>query len=229
MGTVTILKETTEYPIELMGRRAGCCWGADTSDAVKNYKRGFDCLKANHGRVLEYVNVEMILDGYSARVIREWYTHIGGAPTRLQESTRYINYENFDFVMPKSIQDSPNASVIYIGLMKRIGEVAGHLEKSGIPREDAAMSLPLAMKTRIVDKRNLRNLIDMSRNRMCARAYWEFRTLMYDICSELRNINEEWKYIVDHYMMSKCDALGYCPETKSCGRYPRKEDLVDST
>ena len=195
MGTVTILKETTEFPITLMGRRAGCCWGADISDESKNYKRGLDCLKANHGRVLEYVNVEMILDGYSARVIREWYTHIGGAPTRLQESTRYVNYENFEYVMPESIRQSPNASVIYTGLMKRIGEIAGHLQNLGIPREDAAMVLPLAMQTKIVDKRNLRNLIDMSRNRMCTRAYWEFRELFNDICRELKKINSEWEYM----------------------------------
>ena len=88
---ITILKETPKNPITLMGERAGVCWGADTDNKEKNYKRGLECIKSGHHRVLEYVNVEMILDGYSARVIREWYTHIGGAPTRLQASTRYIN------------------------------------------------------------------------------------------------------------------------------------------
>ena len=83
MGTITILPETTKDPISLIGRRAGVCWGADISDEKKNYRRGLDCLESNHGRTLEFVNVEMVLDGYSARVIREWYTHIGGAPTRL--------------------------------------------------------------------------------------------------------------------------------------------------
>lgn len=82
MGKVTILPETTKNPISLIGERAGVCWGADTSDAAKNYKRGLDCIKSGHGRTLEFVNVEVILDGYSARVIREWYTHIGGAQTR---------------------------------------------------------------------------------------------------------------------------------------------------
>ena len=90
MGKITILEETTKNPITLMGKRAGVCWGADITDDAKNYKRGLDCLVSGHGRVMEYVNVEMVLDGYSARVIREWYTHLGGAPTRLQASTRYI-------------------------------------------------------------------------------------------------------------------------------------------
>uniref|UniRef100_UPI004055E283 FAD-dependent thymidylate synthase n=1 Tax=Acetatifactor sp. TaxID=1872090 RepID=UPI004055E283 len=84
MGTVVILPETTKSPITLMGQRAGVCWGADIEDEAKNYKRGLDCMESGHHRVMEYVNVEMVLEGYSARVIREWYTHIGGAPTRLQ-------------------------------------------------------------------------------------------------------------------------------------------------
>ena len=76
MGKITILEETTKNPITLMGKRAGVCWGADITDDAKNYKRGLDCLVSGHGRVMEYVNVEMVLDGYSARVIREWYTHL---------------------------------------------------------------------------------------------------------------------------------------------------------
>ena len=103
MGSVTILKETTKNPITLMGERAGICWNADISDPIKNYERGLDCIKSGHGRVMEYVNVEMVIDGFSARVIREWYTHIGGAPTRLQASTRYIDYNDFNYVIPYNI------------------------------------------------------------------------------------------------------------------------------
>ena len=102
MGTVTILKETTKNPLTLIGERAGVCWGADTGSPEKNRKRGIDCIESGHGRTLEFVNVEMVLDGYSARVIREWYTHIGGAPTRLQASTRYIDYGDFEYVTPPS-------------------------------------------------------------------------------------------------------------------------------
>ena len=76
MGTITILPETTKNPITLMGQRAGVCWGGNVEDPEKNYKRGMDCIISGHGRVMEYVNVEMIIAGYSARVEREWYTHI---------------------------------------------------------------------------------------------------------------------------------------------------------
>ena len=223
MGTITILPETTRDPISLIGRRAGVCWGADIEDPQKNYRRGLDCLESNHGRTLEFVNVEMVLDGYSARVIREWYTHIGGAPTRLQASTRYINYEDFPYVSPGKIEKNEQAQAVYRNVMSSIAEGLRQLEAMGIPREDAGMLLPLGMETRVVDKRNLRNLIDMSHQRMCTRAYWEFREMFSDVLRALRGISDEWQLIVDQYMMPKCELLGYCPEKRGCGRKPKKE------
>ena len=222
--SVIILPETTKNPISLIGERAGICWGADTTDKAKNYKRGLDCIKANHGRTLEYVNVEMVIDGYSARVIREWYTHIGGDPTRLQASTRYIDYGDFEYVTPPSIAKSEETFCAYKYAMEIISNVSKHLEGCGIPREDIAMLLPLGMTTKIVDKRNLRNLIDMSRQRMCTRAYWEYREMFKDICDALKEYSEEWAYIIDTQMMPKCEHLGYCPETHSCGRKQKKGD-----
>ena len=218
MGIITILEETTKNPITLIGKRAGVCWGADTSDDEKNYKRGMDCILANHGRTLEYVNIEMVIDGYSARVIREWYTHLGGNPTRLQASTRYIDYVDFDYITPKSISNNECAKKIYDNLMESISWSLVALEHLGIPKEDSAMGLPLGMTTKIVDKRNLRNLMDMSRQRKCTRAYWEYREMFNDICNELSKISDEWKWIVDNLFMPKCEQLGYCPEKKSCGR-----------
>ena len=222
MGKIIVLPETTQNPISLIGMRAGVCWGADITDAAKNYKRGLECIENNHGRTLEYVNVELVIDGYSARVIREWYTHLGGSPTRLQASTRYINYKNFEYITPHKIENNEEAKKIFDETMKIITENAQKLEEMGIPREDSAMLLPLGMGTKIVDKRNLRNLIDMSRQRQCTRAYWEYRELFSDICKALSSISEEWAYIVKTQFMPKCEYLGYCPEKYTCGRKPKK-------
>ena len=223
MGTVTILPETTQKPITLMGQRAGVCWGADTADDAKNYKRGWDCIESGHGRVMEFVEVCMVLDGYSARVMREWYTHIGGAPTRLQASTRYIDYGRFDYIVPPNIAERGMAHALYCATMDVIADTVRRLEMDGIPREDAAMLLPLGMTTRVVDRRNLRNLVDMSRQRECKRAFWEYRELMRDIKLALTNYSEEWARLVAKLMHSKCVELGYCPEKNGCGMYPKRE------
>ena len=225
MGTITILPETTKNPITLMGARAGVCWGADVSNNEKNYKRGLDCIKSEHGRVMEYVNVEMIIDGYSAKVLREYYTHIGGSPTRLQASTRYINYskgEGFTYTTPSSI-DSNGYYLVWNELMKNINDTIKMMIDDGIPVEDATMALPLAYSSKMVDKRNLRNLVDMSRQRMCGRAYWEYRELFKNICNVLREYSDEWKWIVDNLFHAKCDEVGYCIESKSCGKKPKRQ------
>ena len=218
MGTVTLLETTTRNPITLIGERAGICWGADTSVPEKNYQRGLNCIQSGHGRTLEFVNVEMIFDGYSARVIREWYTHIGGAPTRLQASTRYINYKRFDYIIPPSIMAIPEAKARYITMMDGIQRTAHRLEEMGIPREDVANLLPLGMTTKIVDKRNLRNLVDMSRQRMCDRAYWEFREMFNDILIELEDYSREWKEVIELTMHPKCKERGGCREKHGCGQ-----------
>lgn len=224
MGKVTIQDFTTKNPITMIGLEAGVCWGADISDQEKNYKRGLDCLESEHGRTFEFPDVYMVLDGYSARVIREWYTHIGGAPTRLQASTRYINYQKgFDYVTPPSIQNNGAALVVYSELMDNITTALQKLEELGVPREDSALGLPLGMETRIVCKHNARNLMDMSHQRMCKRAYHEYRKVFGDVCDALREYSEEWDYLVDHYFMPKCKYMGFCKERYTCGMVPKRQ------
>lgn len=223
MPNITIQAETTIDPISLIGREAGVCWGADITNAEKNYKRGMDCLVSGHGRTWEYPQVYVVLDGYSARVIRELYTHIGGAPTRLQASTRYIDYQKgFGYVVPPAIAKDAQASEIYADAMQEIKVAMQKLEALNIPREDCAMLLPLGMESKVVLRTNLRNLIDMAHQRLCTRAYWEYRRLMQDLMQALRAYSDEWKYLVDTYFVAKCEVTGFCTEKKSCGRKPQR-------
>lgn len=223
MGHIILQEETIKKPISLIGKEAGVCWGANVEDEEKNYKRGLDCLESGHGRTWEYPQIYFILDGYSARVIREFYTHIGGAPTRLQASTRYINYQKgFGYVTAPSISQNEKAKQVYDDAMRNLVEAMCQLEEMGIAREDSGMLLPLAMETKVVVRTNLRNLIDMSHQRLCTRAYWEYRELMNDLMKELSNYSEEWAYLVKHYFKSKCDVYGFCNEKRSCGRKPKK-------
>jgi thymidylate synthase (FAD) len=221
MGQIVIQEETTKNPLQLMGKEAGICYGTNIEDKEKNYKRGLDCLKSGHGRVSEYPQIYMIIDGYSARVIRELYTHIGGAPTRLQASTRYINYKDYEYIIPSSIEKNENAKKIYLEAIESNKSSLSALKDLGIPKEDIANLLPLGMTTKIVLRTNLRNLIDMSHQRLCTRAYWEYRQLMQDIMNALKDYSEEWKIVVEQEFKPKCEVFGYCSETKSCGRKPK--------
>lgn len=225
MGKILVQSYTTKNPISMIGEEAGICWGADTSDINKNYKRGLDCLRSGHMRTAEYPQVYIVLDGYSARVIRELYTHIAGGPTRLQASTRYIEYGKFDYIIPNSIEKEKEAKRIYNNTMEATSAGYKCLEELGVPKEDIANMLPLGMETKIVIRTNLRHLIDMSHQRLCSRAYWEFRQLMIDLMEALREYSEEWAAIVDEFFKPKCEVCGFCEEKNTCHRKPTKERI----
>lgn len=219
---IIIQEHTTKNPITLIGEEAGICYGADTSNQEKNYNRGLDCLKSNHGRAFEFPSIYVVIDEYSAKMVRELYTHIGGAPTRLQSSTRYIKYGDYKYVTPPSIEKLEEANEIYKSVNATIADGIKRLRDLGVPNEDATMLLPLCMETKVVCKYNPRTLIDMSHQRECTRAYWEFRNFMKELSEKLSEYSEEWKLIVDNYFEPKCELLGYCSEKFSCGRYPQK-------
>lgn len=226
MGKVIVQTETTKNPITLMGYESAVCVDANITDTERNHKRGLDCIQSMHGRVEEFPQVFIELNDYSAKVIRELYTHIAGGPTRLQASTRYIDYEHgFTYVTPHTVEANAEAKEVFDNIMKAIQNGMLKLDGLGIPREDSSMVLPMGMTTKIVMRTNLRHLIDMSRQRMCSRAYWEYRELFADILDALREYSPEWKELIDDVkvFMPKCDALGYCPEKKSCGRMPGKQ------
>lgn len=226
MGEVIVQPYTTVNPITMMGEEAAVCYNSNTSDKQKLFERGCKCLIANHGRVMEYPQVYLVLDGYSARVIRELYTHIGGSPTRLQSSTRYIKYGEFDYITPSSIWNDDNAEKQYDTIMEQIQDAYGRLIRLGIPQEDAANVLPMGMSTKIVFRTNLRHLMEIMEVRQCTRAYWEMRNMMHDIKISLALYSEEWSYIVDNYMPCKCIKSGYCTEERSCGKRPKKKHTL---
>lgn len=219
---ITIKEQTIKNPISLIGEMAGVCWGANTSDSEKNYKRGLDCITSDHGRTFEFPDVYMIIEGYSARVMREYMRHVGGGLTCLQESTRYVNCKNFKYVTPKSISSNDMARDSYNAFMNQCMLTYESLINMGIPKEDVANILPLGMMTKLVDKKNLRNLADMSKKRLCNRAYHEYRQLMHDIMGALSDYSEEWAEVVKLLFKPQCDVLGYCPEKQCCGRKSKK-------
>lgn len=137
---ITIFESTDKFPLQKIGKMAGICWNSPIDDTEKNIKRAKECILSGHGRVLEFVDIELCIEGYSARAIREYYTHIAGGPTRLQESTRYVNCENFDFFIPEKLNALQKEC--YIAGMKTIRDIYASLLISGVSKEDAANILP---------------------------------------------------------------------------------------
>jgi len=208
----------TKNPLTLMGICASECWGSKPSPQI-----GIDCIESGHHRVLEYPEVTVLIDDYSARVIREIYTHIIGT-NRLQASTRYIKYDEFDFITPPSISKNDLAYNIYYDVMCTITDAYRKLEDMKIPKEDIANILPLGMESKMVLKINARAILHMAEVRLCERVYWEFRKFMKEFLNIVSKLDSEWEKIIS-YAKVKCEVKGYCEEQHSCGMYPKRENL----
>ena len=197
----------------MIGYCAGICWNSDVSDPGKNISRALDCINSGHTRTAEFPDVYCIIEGYSARCIRELYTHIVGT-TRLQESTRYVNCDSFDYYDPTKGND--RQTLVYNQTMTTIRQAYKELIDAGMSKEDAANILPLGMSTKIVWKINLRALIHFMNERLCNRAYKEIRALSNELKSALIDYSTEWAQIANAYFYPKCIADGKCKEKKPC-------------
>jgi len=203
------------YPLTFMGEVASVCYNSKPSKQV-----GLDCIVSGHDRVLEFVDLTIEISGYSARMVRELYTHIVGV-SRLQQSTRYVNYEDFQYYVPLAVRKDMELLNTYHDCMLYISHAYHKLVSNGISKEDAANLLPLGMMTKVVLKINARALIHLAHVRMCNRAYQEFRDFMNELKDTVSKIDEEWQIISD-FMKPKCFHLGYCPEKNSCGQFLQK-------
>lgn len=216
----------TPNPLQVIGKCAGICWNAPVDEPEKNIKRAKECIESNHGRVLEFPDMTVVIDGPSARMMRELYTHIGGGPTRLQSSTRYVNEKDFKYYTPPSCQKD-GVKEIYEEAMQHDAEVYRKLIELGVPREDAANKLPLGMESKMVWKINLRALVNFFNRRLCTRALKEIREFATALKNTIAQVDEEWAWIAENLFVPSCEqykymnpALCFCAEKKGCGRHP---------
>lgn len=180
-------------------------------------------LRSGHESVLEHAVYTFEVKGVSRALTHQLVRH--RIASYSQQSQRYVRMayssrDCFDYVMPKSIWDNPEARVLYDNHMRATAEIYGRLvDCYKLPMEDARYILPNACTTNIVITMNARELRHFFALRCCERAQWEIRELanrMLKICKEISPI------IFDN-AGPRCEQLGYCPESKSCGRMPKKE------
>lgn len=221
---LTLVGDTTEHPLQKIGSVAGVCWGANTYDIQKNVNRAISCIESDHGRVLEWVNVEILIEGMSARCMREVGRHCVGT-SYLQSSTRYVDESNFKYYTPPSCQKDGVREVYEKG-MKQVAEFYGELIELGVPREDAANALPLGMDSKVVWKINLRSLVNFMNKRLCSRALLEIRQFANELRSMLMGRNVEWMWICENLFVPSCERykflnkkMCFCIEKKGCGRH----------
>lgn len=180
-------------------------------------------MESGHGSPVEHVSFTFALEGISRALTHQLVRH--RIASYSQQSQRYVDGSNFNYVIPPAIAKNAEAAAIFDECMRGIGDsyrkIKELLEEDGRGKksaEDARFVLPQAAETRIVLTMNCRSLLNFFEHRCCSRAQWEIRAValrMLKICREVLPV-------IFNNAGAKCERLKYCPEGErfTCGRYP---------
>lgn len=183
-------------------------------------------LESGHESPIEHVSLTFAIEGVSRALTHQLVRH--RIASYSQQSQRYVDAKDFDYIMPPAIAAIPEARERFEAFMD---ECAGayrdlqalleaHGKKGQSSNEDARFVLPQAAASKIVVTMNCRALHNFFALRCCQRAQWEIRRL----AKEMLAISREALPVIFNTAGARCERLGYCPESErfSCGRYPTR-------
>lgn len=148
------------------------------------------------------------------------------------QSFRYVDKNNFTYVIPPTIEKNERAKQLYIQCMENINSnrfaIREALIEGGTEEhkavEDANFVLPRATNTKITIGFTPEALIRFMWKRLCSRAQDVIRELAVEMKKIVEEINPKFaKELTPH-----CQYLLWCPEgTAGCGAYPTKDELKE--
>ena len=240
---VALLTHTPE-PEKYIAAAAKLCYSSsDIEGLLKDLtKESIDSFVSmlgslGHESPFEHVSFTFGVEGVSRTLTHQLVRHRIGA-SYSQKSQRYVAEGQFEYIMPPSIENNPEAKKIFIQAMeedqKSYDDIVRILTKEHVDRlqkqgqdekeakrngskmaiEDARFVLPNACETKIVVTMNARALFNFFALRCCTRAQWEIR----DLADQMLQGVKEVAPMVFENCGPGC-VRGKCPEGKmSCGR-----------
>lgn len=184
-------------------------------------------IKSGHESPLEHVSFTFGIDGVSRSLTHQLVRH--RIASYSQQSQRYTGEGDYDYVIPKSIEENKDALEEYkkcmtyiINKYRQISKILEDRESKKASKEDARYVLPNAAVTRIVVTMNCRSLMNFFALRLCSRAQWEIR----ELAEQMLTICKRESPILFENAGPRCMQLGFCPEEKGCGWMPTFQELV---
>jgi thymidylate synthase (FAD) len=168
--------------VEHAGRTSYQSFQNETAESYKTFIRML--LKNGHESVLEHASVTFKISGVSRALTHQLVRH--RMCTFTQQSQRYVDEENFSYVLPDEIRDNDETNALYSKTMQDIRKNYSRLRKLGIKKEDARYILPNATESEIILTANLRELRHVIRLRGEKAAQWEIRRMAIEMLKILK-------------------------------------------
>ena len=171
-------------------------------------------IKMGHASTMEHVSFTFGIEGVSRVLTHQLVRH--RLASYSQQSQRYVAEHDFEYILPPSIAERPEASERFKALMENIQQAYNDLVEAGVPKEDARYVLANATETKIVVTMNARSLMHFFNLRCCNRAQWEIRELAYKMLAEAKAVAP----LLFKNAGASCVATGHCPEgAMTCGKF----------
>lgn len=176
---ITLLAVTpyAEKLIEEAGRTCYLSLDKITDDSERNFIRR--CIRNGHHSILEHATASFRIKGASRAFTHQLVRH--RLASFSQQSQRYVNEEEFNYIIPPEIAGNPEAVDIYRNFINHARETYQKLRETGIKKEDARFVLPNALESQIVFSANFRELRFIFALRLQKSAQWEIRRVFTDI------------------------------------------------
>ncbi len=167
-------------PEELVEHAGRVCYRSERAASLRESKdeaRRFlqARIREGHESIIEHASLTFEISGISRACSHQLVRH--RIASYSQESQRYVELSDPEFLAPPSIAEKPAAMQVWDELVGKMKKAYGELRRLGIRKEDARFLLPNATATRIVVTMNLRELRHFFRVRCDREAQWEIRAL----------------------------------------------------
>lgn len=132
-------------------------------------------IREGHLSLVEHASATFEISGISRACSHQIVRH--RIASYSQESQRYVDMSEPEFVMPTSISQDLSAKIIWEMFMERAAMTYHQMLLCGIPKEDARFVLPNATATRLVMTMNFSSLRHFFKVRCDKAAQWEIRAV----------------------------------------------------
>jgi thymidylate synthase (FAD) len=130
-------------------------------------------VREGHESIIEHASASFEISGISRACSHQIVRH--RLASYSQESQRYVDMSDPEWVVPADIAADPEAAAIWQESLAQTREAYRRLRERGIKKEDARFLLPNAAATRMIMTANFRELLHMFRIRIAPDAQWEVR------------------------------------------------------
>ena len=215
------LLEHTPHPERVVAMAARLCYSAAGAEELaekmtdEQVEKLVDkIIQMGHASTMEHVSFTFGIEGVSRVLTHQLVRH--RLASYSQQSQRYVAEHDFEYILPPSIAERPEASERFKALMENIQQAYNDLVEAGVPKEDARYVLANATETKIVVTMNARSLMHFFNLRCCNRAQWEIRELAHKMLAEAKAVAP----LLFKNAGASCVATGHCPEgAMTCGKF----------